>query len=224
MPLPGPAYRTKTEFVAETLREQIVTLALAPGSRVKIDELARNLSVSTIPVREAVARLASERFIAVKAHIGPQIATIDRDAIHDVFALMTGLETAAVERVCENLEAEALAEIEGCCTRMEALNPTVLLEEWCAANVAFHLRIVAVARLPLVEDSLRLAFEHWRRIRLHYRRDVGVVHKARIETEHRELVELLRKRDASALSSQLALHNRHALDLYLAAADEAGAA
>ncbi|MDX2186003.1 MAG: GntR family transcriptional regulator [Opitutaceae bacterium] len=216
----SPSYRTKTELVYETLRERIVTLQLPPGSRVKIDELARSLGVSSIPVREAVARLAAERFVTVTPHTGQNIAPINRDMIQDVFAVMNGIERAAAAQVLANLTPSDIEEVNAMRSRIEAIDPQQHVEEWCAANVDFHLRIVKVARLGLAEDFLRLAFSHWQRIRLFYQRDLGVSQRARLEVEHRKITTALKNRDLAALDSVVSDHNQHALKLYLQAAAE----
>ena len=52
--LPPTVYRTKQELVYRTLRDAILTCELAPEQRLVIDDIARRLNVSTIPVREAL--------------------------------------------------------------------------------------------------------------------------------------------------------------------------
>lgn len=49
--------------VYDIIRERIVDGLLSPGQHVNMDGLARELGVSNIPVREALARLAAERLI-----------------------------------------------------------------------------------------------------------------------------------------------------------------
>ena len=53
-------HRTKQEFVYRTLRAAIIRCELPPGERLVIDDLARQLAVSAIPVREALQLLQSE--------------------------------------------------------------------------------------------------------------------------------------------------------------------
>lgn len=67
MPSPAPASPNEAlsdaSRVYRLLRDDIVRGALAPASRLRIAELARRLGVSAIPVREALNRLARERFV-----------------------------------------------------------------------------------------------------------------------------------------------------------------
>src|SRR6186713_1497948 len=50
---------TKQQFVYTTLRESIIRSELPPGTRLVIDDLARQFKVSIIPVREALRLLQS---------------------------------------------------------------------------------------------------------------------------------------------------------------------
>jgi len=56
--------------VYDLLKERIIDGVLTPGQRLNIDSLARELGVSNIPMREALARLAVERLILVEPFKG----------------------------------------------------------------------------------------------------------------------------------------------------------
>ncbi|HSB62391.1 MAG TPA: GntR family transcriptional regulator [Vicinamibacteria bacterium] len=77
MPLAPPAaarFRTKQELVYRTLRDAIMICRLAPGERLVIDELARQLEVSAIPVREALQLLQSEGLVRSVPPVGATVA------------------------------------------------------------------------------------------------------------------------------------------------------
>ena len=63
-----PAYRTKTEIVHAQLREQILSGGLAPGQRITLAGLAKQLQVSVMPIREAIARLEPKGLITLAPH------------------------------------------------------------------------------------------------------------------------------------------------------------
>src|SRR6266481_5306478 len=88
----GAQHRTKGEFVYRTLRDAIVKCELSPGERLVIDDLARRLAVSSIPVREALQLLQSEGLVVTVPHVGTSVATLSRDSVAEVFAVMEGLE------------------------------------------------------------------------------------------------------------------------------------
>lgn len=54
---------TRSEWVYEKLKEVILSGEMAPGERLVVDQLARELGTSPIPVREAVRRLEAEGWV-----------------------------------------------------------------------------------------------------------------------------------------------------------------
>jgi DNA-binding GntR family transcriptional regulator len=91
----GVPYRTKQELVYRRLRDDIMRCQLAPGQRLVIDELARRLSMSAIPVREALHLLQSEGLVVNVPHVGATVAPIAPASVHEVFTIMEGLELVA---------------------------------------------------------------------------------------------------------------------------------
>ncbi|MDQ1690891.1 MAG: hypothetical protein QOD87_999, partial [Pseudonocardiales bacterium] len=55
-----PARPSLSDDVYEAIKALIMNHAIAPGSRLSIDQLARDLAVSPTPIREALARLESD--------------------------------------------------------------------------------------------------------------------------------------------------------------------
>ena len=107
-------FRTKQEFVYRTLRDAIMSCELAPGQRLVIDDLARRLEVSAIPVREALQLLQSEGLVQNVPHVGATVSPISRESIDEVFTVMEGLEIVATRGAARRMspeDAEALATI-----------------------------------------------------------------------------------------------------------------
>lgn len=206
---------TKTEQLHAWLRAAILTHALRPGEPLNIDELARRHGVSPIPVREAVARLAAERLVVVRPHHGAQVTLLDENSVHDVFALLEGLESASAARVAELAGPDDVAELEARLAALDAAAAAGDGDRWGRANAAFHLRLAGVARLPRVEEQLRLAFDHWDRVRRHFFPAGPGLRLGDAQREHRELVHLVARRAGEALEHGLRQHNRAARGVYL---------
>ncbi|MBM3843587.1 MAG: GntR family transcriptional regulator [Verrucomicrobia bacterium] len=206
---------TKTEQVHGWLREAILTHALRPGEALNLDELARRHGVSPIPVREAVARLTAERLLVIRPHHGAQVAELDENSVHDIFALLEGLESASAPRVIERAGPEDVAALEGLLGTLDAAVAAGDSDAWGRANAAFHLRLAGVAQLPRVEDQLRLAFDHWDRVRRHFFREVNGLRLGEAQREHREMVQAVARGAAGALEHGLRAHNRTARAFYL---------
>jgi DNA-binding GntR family transcriptional regulator len=206
---------TKTEQMHGWLREAILTHALKPGEYLNLDELARRHGVSAIPVREAVARLAMERLVFLRPHLGAEVAPLDENSVHDVFALLEGLETASAGRVAALAGADDLAALHDLLETLERAARSGDTGAWGRANTAFHLRLAGVARLPLVQDELRIAFDHWDRIRRHFFHSAPGPRLGEAQREHREMVDAVERGAGVALEQCLRQHNRAARDSYL---------
>jgi DNA-binding GntR family transcriptional regulator len=101
-------HRTKQEFAYQTLRDAIMRCELQPSERLVIDDLARRLNVSIIPVREAIQILQSEGLVVTVPHAGATVAPISRQSIQDVFTVLEGLEVVATRLVAERRNTSEL--------------------------------------------------------------------------------------------------------------------
>src|SRR5690242_2676186 len=52
-----------TQEIYNLLKEQILSHTLPPGDKINIDQIARDLDVSNIPIREALSRLTADGFV-----------------------------------------------------------------------------------------------------------------------------------------------------------------
>src|SRR5260221_14698946 len=80
----------------EALREQILDQTILPGARINIDQVVAELGVSSSPIREALARLLSERLVTFEPFIGYSAAPIPTDAwFHDMIEFRAMIEGRA---------------------------------------------------------------------------------------------------------------------------------
>ncbi len=67
---------TKTRYVYESLKEEIVQGHLQPGARLVFSRLAERYGVSPIPVREAVRQLETEGLVELKPHTRVEVTAL----------------------------------------------------------------------------------------------------------------------------------------------------
>jgi len=213
---PGvPRALTKTELIHGQLRQGILTLKYRPGDYLNVDELARQHDLSPIPVREAVARLAAERLVVLRPHVGVEVAPLDETSVREVFVLLSGLETATVGDIVDRVGAEDLAELAAIHAAMGKIRLPRGLEAWDQANAAFHLRLVAIAGLPSVLDQLKVVFEHWDRVRRYFFEIFPERDSSRAQREHLAMIGATKNRDGARLRELLQRHNLRARQTYL---------
>lgn len=147
--------RTLAVEVADRLREMILSGDLPSGSRTTQDELARMLGVSTMPVREALLRLAAEGFVHAEPNRSFTIAPTTREDVQDVYWMHAMLAGELTRRACERADdalVAALRERAARCREVAGSGDAQLLEE---ANWEFHRAINAAARAPKLLIILR---------------------------------------------------------------------
>jgi DNA-binding GntR family transcriptional regulator len=217
--LAAAPHRTKQEFVYRTLREAILRCELKPGERLVIDELARRLSVSIIPVREALQLLQAESLVQVVPHVGTSVAPVSRDSIIDVFVVLEGMEVAASRLVAERARPSDLALLAGQVEAMDAALAANDREEWAALNRRFHLTISELPGLHLVKDITMKVLDRWDRLRRYYFRGVLAHRVEQAQQEHHLILDAMRARDLQQLANRVREHNQSALRAYLSYLD-----
>jgi DNA-binding GntR family transcriptional regulator len=191
------------------LRERILTGRLRPGDRLVERELAEDLGVSRVPVREAIRSLEAEGFLVVQSPrrvVVRQLARVDVEELFDVREALEGLAAglAAARAGAAELKRldRVLADAARATARGDAARITVL-------NSRFHDEIVAIAGNALLSTMLkplegRLRWltsqnEHW----------------AELLDEHRRLYDAVASGDAERAKASAVEHVRVNRDVTL---------
>ena len=100
---------TKTRFVYESLREEIVQGHLQPGARLVFSRLAERFGVSPIPVREAVRQLETEGLVELKPHTRVEVTALPWSEGIWVSELRLALEPVAASEATPFVSDEQLS-------------------------------------------------------------------------------------------------------------------
>lgn len=205
---------TKQQYAYASLRDGILRCELRPGDRLIIDDLARRLDTSIIPVREAIRLLESEGFVVNIAHVGATVAPISRSSIAETFTVLEGLETVSTRSAAQRANAAGLATLSALVEAMDDAVRAGAHHEWATLNTRFHLTIAALAGMPMLEQMLRRALDHWERVRRYFFAGVLSQREEIAQREHRDMLAQIRARDLAALERTVRLHNQGALAAY----------
>ncbi|MFZ4842646.1 GntR family transcriptional regulator [Mycetocola saprophilus] len=200
-----------SERVFERIRDRIIDGTLAPGERLRERELAAELEVSRVPVREALPRLLDAGYIAAGPGRGTVVRDFDRAEVIELFDVRAHLDVLAAESAARNVAAgadtTALAAALAAVTaraasdgarsdsaRAEA-SRTEASDGATAAAAVLHAEIVRLADNSLLTRLLRPVLDMDRRLAAHaYRED----HDEAVD-EHRSLAgAILRGRPEAA--------------------------
>ncbi|TQS42172.1 GntR family transcriptional regulator [Cryptosporangium phraense] len=126
---------------------------LRAGERVPQDEIAAELRVSRVPVREAVIALDREGWVTSRPHLGAFVNGLDENSVRDHYELLGLMYGLAARRAVERGSDEGLAALGEIAKELQATSDP---ERFGALNVAFlrqlllmagSRRITAVARV-----------------------------------------------------------------------------
>jgi DNA-binding GntR family transcriptional regulator len=153
-PLPErELYRLSSgQAAALYIRRLIFEGRLRSGERVPQDEIARALSVSRIPIREALVALQQQGWVTIEKNRGAFVAVLDERAVrdhYDLFGLVYGFATqTALARSDAGLGDKLLQISDDFSTARTAREANRLA-------IAFHAAIVEAAASPRINVVLR---------------------------------------------------------------------
>ena len=98
----SPPRRSRADDVYDQLKRDVAAFQLVPGDRFTEHEICERLGVSRTPVRQALFRLQQERFVEVLFRSGWRVLPFDFEQFEQLYDLRMVLETAAVNRICDD--------------------------------------------------------------------------------------------------------------------------
>lgn len=89
------AGESKSDRAYRAIKQRVEDGTYGPGYRLVLEQVARELSVSPVPVREAVRRLEAEGYLVFTRNHGARVASIDPDQFAHTMHALAILEGAA---------------------------------------------------------------------------------------------------------------------------------
>ncbi|NDG50524.1 MAG: GntR family transcriptional regulator [Rhodospirillales bacterium] len=203
-----PFGSTIYQRVHERLRAEILDGRLAPGGRLKIQELASRFGLSHMPVREALQKLEGEGLVVVQPNRGTSVRHIDAKLLEHAYDVIEALDSLLTAKAAEAVSKAGMLRIRAAQQAFEAAACRRDLQACLAANEAFHKAIHAAsgneegARLVTTPDGLIRAL----RSRLGYSGDrlQDVAH------DHAAMVAAIAERDTEGARKLAIAHIRTA--------------
>jgi DNA-binding GntR family transcriptional regulator len=204
----APLSRTLSDQVADQLRQAILLGHLKPGQRIIEQEIAEALALSRGPVRDALRVLRNERLIIINPYRGASVAKLTLRDAEEIYTLRVALELLALHHAVESASDAQIGELTRVVERMETAvqespdNHAVLIDtdldfHETVVRISGHSRVVSAwAALRGQVSLLMLSHEV-----------LGVMDMAEIAvTWHRQLVDEMLRRDATAAEETLRRH------------------
>jgi DNA-binding GntR family transcriptional regulator len=194
--------------VYEAIKERILDQAYAPGQKLNIDGLVRELKVSSTPIREALTRLVAERLVSAAPFVGFATAVLPEQRYYqDLYAFRHLVEPwAAAEAARRRARAEIIKSLREAVKAMMAEPPSREYRSHRAfteADSRFHKIIMAAA-----ENSVALkCFEdlhfhlHLSRLYIDREQDVELTH-----AEHVQIIDAIEAGNSDGAADAMRQH------------------
>ena len=199
---------TKADRAYEGLRGAILTGVLEPKEQINPKEVAAELGMSVIPVREALRRLEQEGLIIIKPHIGAAVRELPVAELRENLLIRSELEALAAKLAAPLMTKPALDELQQLIDRMDACIESNHYEQFGALNRQFHMAAYDV----IPERSLiRLIEQQWDQVP----RAASVFalvpeHAIIAQQEHLQIFDAFKRGDAAAAAELTREHKLRA--------------
>ncbi|MCD0442155.1 GntR family transcriptional regulator [Glycomyces sp. A-F 0318] len=203
----GPEKRTLADDAYTELKSRIMRSELAPGAKLSIDGLAKQLAFSQTPIREALARLESEGLLARRPLSGYTVEPLLSAAeFADLFDLRMMLEPLAARRAAERAaRPPGGADLDPAALRIAARTPPPNADKllFTEADRCFHDEVAVASGSAQLAKAIRRLDAH-----LH-------LHRAYIEPESIEETEAEHLAVAEAIIAKKPLAAEEAMRRHL---------
>lgn len=205
----GPSIPRPVELnreIASYIRDLIMSGQLPSESPINMDQMARQLNISTTPVREALQTLRGEGFVQFEPRRGFRIAPLRRGDVEDLFMVQAHLAGELAARAADRMSPAQLEAIQRLQSRMDQAANEKNIDEIVTLNFAFHSAINHAA------DSPKLAWLLSVVVRYVPRRFYAIIPgwvEATIR-DHQGIIQALNNSDSKGAQVQMDEHIRHA--------------
>ncbi len=172
--LPGEAGPVVAERASDSayslLLAMIVDLRLEPGDFLNEQSLATQLSLGRMPVREALARLAKDRFVTILPRRGIIVTTPTLDDVLDMFEAREAVECGIAYIAATRATEQDLGVLRQLIATVNNARVITNSEAFLMDDHAVHTFLIHMVKNPLLQDAAdRLLLHSLRFWRLYWR-------------------------------------------------------
>ncbi|HEV2507466.1 MAG TPA: GntR family transcriptional regulator [Mesorhizobium sp.] len=194
--------------VYRLLRRRIIQAELLPGERLSESEVAKSLSVSRQPVREAFIKLSEEGLVQVLPQRGTFVTKISVAAVMDARFVREAIEADVVRQVAENRTAIAIDELRRQVREQKSV-PHNDRAAFLRLDEHFHRTLAASAGKSYAWNVIEGVKAQMDRVRF---LSVDDMHVTRLIDQHERIVEAIAGGDQNGAEQAMRLHLREILN------------
>jgi DNA-binding GntR family transcriptional regulator len=202
------ARQSSGQKVYSLLREQILSLQLAPNTELDEVQFSRELGFSRTPIREALIRLASDSLVVLAPNRGARVAPLDMDQVPQVLEALELYERATTRWAALRRQPADIALLERRNQEFSVACETEDPRQIVEANWAFHDAInQACGNRYLANDCSKMLRGVMRLSLLAFRQSDAQLSSYDVVEQHREMIEAIRSGNADLAEDLVYKHS-----------------
>jgi DNA-binding GntR family transcriptional regulator len=190
------------------IKKMISDYRFFPGSRLNVEQLARDLGTSRTPIWEAIRRLEQEGLVRNVPNRGVFLVELTPEAAVDLYTVREVLEGMAARLSVQGITDKALGKLEKLLAEQEEIVAREDLVSYSQSDFEFHACIYAACGNDILREMLESIKQKARPIAMR----ITPILPALLH-DHREIVHALRVRDPMLAETAFRDHNRRVLAL-----------
>jgi DNA-binding GntR family transcriptional regulator len=189
-------YSTMVDLVEDRIRDAILSGKFKPNERINQDELAQELQVSRMPIREALTRLEKSGFVIIQPHRGSRVAPLSTDHIEEMYLMRASLESLAARLAAERITDDVINQLNEILDQIEVALNNKDAERLFDLNRNFHRTGYRASGRSFLCHTINNLRDHCDRYRRHQVRIVDRPPES--FKEHQQIFKAWRERDPQA--------------------------
>ena len=193
--------------VLNKLMDWIMDGKLKMGEKLNTEELARQLGVSRMPIREALKSLEKMGLAESIPYVGVKLVSLEQEDVLQIYLMRQLLEPLAAGEACKKITEEQIHELEEIhkeyITIVEA--DEIDAKKLYLQNRKFHFAIYSISEMDRVCAMIESLWDTLSFFKLIYGRDVikNTNGAKNMIAEHQGYIDALKDRDAERLKKSL---------------------
>ena len=201
---------TGRDYALRTIRDNIITLKLEPGSQISENELAAEMNLSRTPVREALIELSKVRIIEIYPQRKSVVSLIDYELVNESRFMRNVLEGAVVQLDCQMATEQDLTRLEENVKLQKFYVDSYFPDNLLKLDNEFHEILFGIARKGQIFTLMQSISIHFDRVRS---MALATVKNQKIVEDHEEIIRVIRSRDEERARTLMEKHlNRYKID------------
>lgn len=209
--LKPPSRKTAADEAELALFQGIMDGTIPPGTPLRLQDLADQLGMSMMPIREALRRLQGLGLVEIIAHKGAWVRPLTLEDLFDTYATRMHIEGRAIALAATNFSPELTEQAREVLQERADADERGDLIASRDSNERFHFILYEASRSSWLVRSIVPLWRNSERYRVESMRDPENVRRR--AAEHEAIIEAVERRDSAEAVSALLLHLQSSVEL-----------